>query len=194
MAHDRARALDRKGAGRSKGLVVALAVVLVGVVASIATAALMVHSTRALGEASSATADRATNVPGQVVVHSAHVVRAGSDVSTLHLFVGSDGRDVDLAGMELRLERFEEFRSFRFGGGNLEVVVQRDPDGSVSAPAPSLGRGDLVELVLHMETEPLLAPGDRALVRWQGSAQDTPPLPVLVPPAGAGTIIPLSIG
>lgn len=190
----RARDLDRKGVRRSKGPALALAVVLVGVVASVATAALMVFSVQSLGSASSATADKATVVSGQVVVHSGHAVRDGVAVSTLHLYVGSDGRDVDLAGLEVQVQRLQDAQTFRYGDGAMEVRVQRDPDGSVGAPAPVLNRGDLVELVLRLEGGGVsVGSGDRLLVLWQGSGGGTPPLELDIPATGGGTILPLSL-
>lgn len=190
----RARDLDRKGARRTKGPALALAVVLAGVVASVATAALMVHGVQSLGDASATTADRATAVPGRVVVHSAHAVHAGGDVSSLHLYVGSDGGDIDLAGLVVRVERLQDAQQFRYGSDALEVIAQRDPDGSVTAPAPGLNRGDLVELVLHVDGSGLgLGSGDRFVLRWHGSAAGTPAVTVLVPSVGAGTLAPLSL-
>lgn len=191
----RARELDRKGARRTKGPVLALVVVLVGVLASVATAALMVYGVQSMGEASATTADKATAVSGRMVVHSAHATHAGGQVSSIHLYVGSDGRDVDLAGLVVQVERVQDAQQFRYGGDAVQVVVQRDPDGSVTAPAPSLGRGDLVELVLHVDGGDLgIGSGDRVLLRWDGSAVGTPPVAVQVPAVGAGTIVPLSLG
>ncbi len=193
-ANRSARALERKGVRRDKGPALAVAVVLVGIVASVAAAGLMVYGTQTLGSASSQTADAATDVAGKPVVHASHAVAADGVVESLHLYVGVDAGSLDLAGLELRVERFQEGVGFRYGGG-IEVVVQRDDDGSATSSAPSLGRGDLVELVVPLADSDLaLVPGDTFVVRWMGSGAEAPPVQGRVPASAGGSILPLSLG